>query len=69
MNQTLIRCAAEQRTIDYAKEYGSVKVRVEPIYDATPQTLNDGTPIPEAFRRLVTGPDGKLLEDASYLNK
>lgn len=68
--------AAERRTVDYVKPvseggqgYQSVKVVVEPVYDANPPRLSDGTPIPKAIRRTVIAPDGTVLEDASYLNR
>jgi DNA/RNA endonuclease G (NUC1) len=61
--------AAEERTLDLADQHGSVRVKVEPIYDANPPRLANGTPIPKAIRRTVTAPDGRVLEDASYLNR
>jgi DNA/RNA endonuclease G (NUC1) len=68
LNQSIWR-AAEVRTNQLAKRHGSVRVRTEPIYDANPQRLPDGTPIPKAIRRTVVAPDGTVLEDASYLNR
>jgi endonuclease G len=61
--------ASEQRTMDWAVQHGRVDVRVEPVYDAVPPRLPDGTPIPRAFRRVVSAPDGTVLEDATHLNR
>jgi DNA/RNA endonuclease G (NUC1) len=61
--------AAETDTIKWAKQYGSVQVQVEPIYDSNPPRLTDGTPIPKAIRRTVTAPDGTVLQDVSFLNR
>jgi DNA/RNA endonuclease G (NUC1) len=61
--------AAEADTIRLAREYGSVSVRVEPIYDSNAKHLSDGTPIPKAIRRTVTAPDGTVLQDATFLNR
>lgn len=60
--------AAERRTLEMAKKHGAVQVEVEPIYDANPPRLSDGTPVPKAIRRTVKTADGNVLEDASYLN-
>jgi hypothetical protein len=61
--------ASEARTIKWAKQFGSVNVEVEPIYDARPPRLVDGTPIPKAIHRRVIAPDGQVLEDRSFLNQ
>jgi DNA/RNA endonuclease G (NUC1) len=61
--------AAEADTIKWTKQYGSVSVRVEPVYDRNPSRLRDGTPIPKAIRRTVTAPDGTILQDVSFLNR
>jgi DNA/RNA endonuclease G (NUC1) len=62
--------AAEADTIRWAKKYGSVTVKVEPIYDASPtEHLRDGTPVPKAIRRTVIAPDGMVLQDVSFLNR
>jgi hypothetical protein len=61
--------AAETRTINYAQQYGSVKVRVEPLYGANPAVLRNGTPIPRAITRTVTGPNGEVLESFTFLNR
>lgn len=61
--------ASENKTMQWAKEHGSVDLRVEPIFDADPPRLPDGTPIPKAIRRSVMAPDGTVLEDVSFLNK
>lgn len=61
--------ASEQRAIDLAQQHGSVMVRNEPIYDANPPRLPDGTPIPRAVRRTITAPDGTVLEDITHLNR
>ena len=68
--------AAEQRTVEYVKPVGqggggheAVKVKVEPIYDANPPRLSDGTPVPKEIHRTVTTLDGQVLEDATYLNQ
>ncbi|MEW5931769.1 MAG: DNA/RNA non-specific endonuclease, partial [Gemmatimonadota bacterium] len=61
--------ASEERAIQWAVRYGHVTVQVEPVYDATPPTLKDGTPIPKAIRRAITAPDGTVLEDITHLNR
>jgi DNA/RNA endonuclease G (NUC1) len=61
--------ASEADTIRLADQYGSVSVRVEPIYDAKPARLADRTPIPKAIRRTVTSPNGTVLRDATFLNQ
>lgn len=61
--------AAETRVFDQARRYGTVKVRLEPVYDANPLRLPDGTPIPKAITRTVYGPDGAVLESMSFLNQ
>lgn len=67
--------AAEARAFTLANEMQQagrgdyVTVDVVPIYDENPTRLTDGTPIPKAFTRTVTAPDGKELESVSYLNQ
>jgi DNA/RNA endonuclease G (NUC1) len=61
--------ASEIDTMRWARQYESVTVLVEPIYDSEPDRLRDGTPIPKAVRRRVTAPDGTVLQDASFLNR
>lgn len=39
------------------------------LYERVPPRLTDGTPIPRALTREICGPDGKLLEAATYLNR
>jgi hypothetical protein len=66
---------AERRTVRYVTPrskggsgYSSVHVDVEPIYDAAPPQLKDGTPIPRRIRRSVKAPDGSVLEDVVFQN-
>jgi DNA/RNA endonuclease G (NUC1) len=61
--------AAETRTAQYALKEGYVTVEIEPIYDAKPKRLSDGTPIPSSFRRAIkSGLDGRVLEDLTFPN-
>ncbi len=61
--------ADERAGIRLAEEYGTVRVRIEPIYLNTFDTLSDGTPIPHAFTRIITGPDGQVLLWNTVLNQ
>ncbi|HEX6675490.1 MAG TPA: DNA/RNA non-specific endonuclease, partial [Actinomycetes bacterium] len=61
--------AAERETVDLAREYGSVRVEVEPVYANDPARLRDGTPIPDTINRRVYAPDGTLLRDESFENR
>ncbi|MFM2052825.1 MAG: hypothetical protein RL456_862 [Pseudomonadota bacterium] len=60
--------AAESRTIRYADKYGQVRVVVKPQYDAKPQRLPNGTPIPTTVNRRVIAPNGTVLEDITFNN-
>ena len=61
--------AAERATVELAREYGSVRVEVEPVYANDPARLRDGTPIPDTINRRVYAPDGTLLRDQSFDNR
>lgn len=61
--------AAEEDTIRLADEHGSVTVEVTPIYDANPQRLPNGTPIPKGIHRKVVAPDGQVLQDLTFINQ
>ena len=61
--------AAEEDTIRLADKYGSVTVEVTPIYDANPQRLPIGTPIPKGIHRKVVAPDGQVLQDLTFINR
>jgi hypothetical protein len=60
--------AAERATGDLARQHGSVRVEVEPVYTDNPPRLRDGTPVPETISRRVYGPDGTLLRGESFDN-
>jgi hypothetical protein len=61
--------AQEMATIEYARKLGRVTVEIDVHYDANPRTLPDGvTPIPKAVTRTIKGPDGQVLESATFLN-
>ena len=68
LNQRGAWRAAELRTNRLAMEHGRVKVVSNPIYDANPPRLRDGTPVPREIRRQVFTEDGRLLEADTYLN-
>jgi hypothetical protein len=61
--------AAEADTVRLAKEFGSVKVEVEPLYTKNPPRLSDGTPIPDAINRVVKGRDGTVLRSDNFVNR
>jgi DNA/RNA endonuclease G (NUC1) len=66
--------AAERRANAWAADTannpdGYVLVEITPIYDSTPPRLRDGTPVPRAITRRVTMPDGRVLEEATWLNQ
>lgn len=60
--------AAESRTMGYADRFGEVHVEVRPLYDANPQRLPNGMPIPSTVNRRVIAPDGAVLEDLTFNN-
>lgn len=60
--------AAEANTIRMADIFGSVTVEVTPIYDANPQRLPNGTPIPKGIHRKVMAPNGLVLQDLTFIN-
>jgi hypothetical protein len=61
--------ASESLTMLWAREHGSVRVDVWPVYGPNPARLADGTSVPRAVRRRVTAPDGTVLQDATHLNR
>jgi hypothetical protein len=60
---------AEARTVELARERGSVRVEIEVHYAEHPPTLRDGTPIPDSFNRRVIAPDGTMLRDDHFNNR
>jgi hypothetical protein len=64
---------AENKTIQWSRQYNGVKVTVEPIYGDPGLRLSNGTPIPTAIRRRVTKLDGSAIDqplaDVTFLNR
>ena len=62
--------SAERRTAEFAARDGYVTVEIRPEYDATPQRLSDGTPIPgRIVRTIVSGKTGDVLESLAFSGK